>query len=1354
MWLGGLLIAVFAALFAGPYFVDWNSYRGVFEEEASRMLGRRVRVGGNVNVRLLPAPYVLFEDLRISDTTGIAGQPLFTTKSFKMWLAVPPLLKGVLEANKVELENPVLALAADKEGRGNWRTLLDIKELPFVPAGVKLQSVTIDDGVVSYSIDGGGELTRIDKISGEFSAEALAGPYSYRGAASFDGFETELRLATTEADANGDFRLTAAVSSGAKANRHKFDGHVRGLWDRPVVDGEISSKVVFQPYAKGDAKGKAKKEKLVADVRGRALADGRSLKINDLTISFDEFAQPQVVTGEVEAAWAERHQLNLVLKSRWLDVDLLTAGLEGRAQAEGSAGEQVRASGDQTVPLTTARQLLSGLLDVFPGKTDVRARLDVEQIKLGNETVAGLIVAMERSAGSLQLRTLRAILPGAARLDFSGVVDVVDGQPVFDGNLFLGGVSAAKVMRWAVGPTAADARFADGPFTVSGRMKLGSNKVMLDSATAEFSGIPVRGQLDWDDGKRRYVNVVLEGYEVDTRWFGLGELRLPSLMEVVSGPADQTTKAQDVATEGGAGSSQAGLFGFEELDGREVKIDLKAGRLTDGINTLHDVETRMMLIGRKADVEIFKAQTSEGLFFEVEGVVDGLGAAPAGNLRYLIAADDQSSAYKLADLWSGGRAEPLERDRFAAFAPVRLAGDMTLGGRKKSALDFRFDGVASGGHVTGYLKLDGGARNWRNAPVDLNVRSNAGDMGQLVASLISGRDGGGSQARGVGNTGRMLLKSVGIPSSSSGLLTFLSIDEGDLSVVFDGAATVSESQLASVDGALMLRTGDVRNLLRSVGLELPPGSGDLSYDGLADVTWTKEKLAFVPRDVTFGGAKVGGRLTVEVDDKGAKTIGGQLVADAASLPRLLSVVTPSGTGRIAETQVARAQGAQEETQAIIDGVATGQVERQVAAPLFSNSPFDFGTIDDVSGEVVLRSAKLQLAQGLAVDNAQSRVKLDKQQLTFELVSSQALGGKLSGNLKIEKAAAGAGTSGQFALRQASLEKISQLTAAGEASPRFGSGKVDVNFKFNGRGLTPSGTVSVASGSGELKLNGVTLAGLIPDGVAEAAEAALEGDGLPSEELELLLATAWQNGSMELGDTSVDLRMVDGIIQMSKIDVGNASNRIVLTSLLNAKTLEFDSEWRVVANDKKAGRPWPGVVVSRSGQLIQIAALPPQIISDALERELSVRKMERNVEELERLRRLDEEAAARQRARERELELESQRLEAERAAARAADEAARRVREGEPLSAPSGFQNGAGQDGQFPPQGGPGAGASGEFPGDPQSAGAELVAPEPVPASPAAQAGVANDASAAPRKRRPRRKKPEPESLTNQIFGID
>ena len=77
-----LLVLALSAVFAVPYFVDWNGYRGVFEEEASRILGRDVRVGGKINVRLLPTPYLRFEKLRIADVRIGASEPLFRAENF------------------------------------------------------------------------------------------------------------------------------------------------------------------------------------------------------------------------------------------------------------------------------------------------------------------------------------------------------------------------------------------------------------------------------------------------------------------------------------------------------------------------------------------------------------------------------------------------------------------------------------------------------------------------------------------------------------------------------------------------------------------------------------------------------------------------------------------------------------------------------------------------------------------------------------------------------------------------------------------------------------------------------------------------------------------------------------------------------------------------------------------------------------------------------------------------------------------------------------------------------------------------------------------------------------------------
>ncbi len=86
LYLGGLLVVVLSALFAVPNFIDWNGYRGVFEEEASKVLGRDVRVGGSVNLKLLPVPYVRFEKVRIANLTGQTGEPFVRAESFTMWL--------------------------------------------------------------------------------------------------------------------------------------------------------------------------------------------------------------------------------------------------------------------------------------------------------------------------------------------------------------------------------------------------------------------------------------------------------------------------------------------------------------------------------------------------------------------------------------------------------------------------------------------------------------------------------------------------------------------------------------------------------------------------------------------------------------------------------------------------------------------------------------------------------------------------------------------------------------------------------------------------------------------------------------------------------------------------------------------------------------------------------------------------------------------------------------------------------------------------------------------------------------------------------------------------------------------
>src|SRR3979411_3438173 len=81
----GLSIAFILALIAaliGPYFIDWNQFRPQFEAEAARVVGAPVRVGGELDARLLPTPSLRLRsgtvggatDLRQARAEQLAGE--------------------------------------------------------------------------------------------------------------------------------------------------------------------------------------------------------------------------------------------------------------------------------------------------------------------------------------------------------------------------------------------------------------------------------------------------------------------------------------------------------------------------------------------------------------------------------------------------------------------------------------------------------------------------------------------------------------------------------------------------------------------------------------------------------------------------------------------------------------------------------------------------------------------------------------------------------------------------------------------------------------------------------------------------------------------------------------------------------------------------------------------------------------------------------------------------------------------------------------------------------------------------------------------------------------------------------
>ena len=221
----------------------------MFEEEATRILGREVRVGGAVNVRLLPAPYASFERCG-ADPTGLSGEPFFRAESFTLWLSAPPLLRGVLEANKIELRRPVLRLALDEEGTGNWSRLTVTRgALPFVPAGVTLQSVRILDGTLAVHASNGASSSGSTNSAASSPRIRSTVPTSSRAPRAGEAARREIRR-HVRAAARRAVRFKASVRAQTD-NTYTLDGRASDLRARPRIEGELTAKIAVAPQARG-----------------------------------------------------------------------------------------------------------------------------------------------------------------------------------------------------------------------------------------------------------------------------------------------------------------------------------------------------------------------------------------------------------------------------------------------------------------------------------------------------------------------------------------------------------------------------------------------------------------------------------------------------------------------------------------------------------------------------------------------------------------------------------------------------------------------------------------------------------------------------------------------------------------------------------------------------------------------------------------------------------------------------------------------------------------------------------------------------------------------------------------------
>ncbi|MEG6509141.1 AsmA family protein [Methyloligella sp. 2.7D] len=1193
--LAALLILALSALFAIPYFVDFNDYRPVLEAQATKLLGRTVKVEGPVHLELLPVPELRFDEVSVADRNGDLAQPFLKTQSIEATLNIGALMRGAIEAQTLNITAPVLRLNIGADGIGNWEDIgAGAEQLRFGPRRIAFDAVTVTGGRIEIAREGE-EALILDKVQGQASAGSLQGPYKVALTYETGGKPQELRFSTGAAGEAGSFRLKSTLRDLQTDTAVLLDGVVSGLGDRPRYEGNLTARRVPQqgasqsgampaveaPEAPGSGNGTSANGAAgkVIDLKGELVADLASARLDPFTLSIHSGGRSQTMKGKLALDYAGPLTARGEIAARWVDLDSLLLAKKGQAAP-------------------TPAVALGKLLGVVFGEAGrfQSADLDVkiEQASLGGDLVTGVDLALaSQQDGSLRLDHLTAGLPGESRIEAQGVIARAEGASSFTGKMKLSGKKLATVTRWAIGERGFAGPVASEGFSVAADAQIAADDIQLSAIKGEVSGTGFGGALRFHSGDKRVLYLTLDSNRLDLRDV-MGE---GGVWQVLSGGGAKK--------QGATPAKNAGPFSLAAFRNDEAHISLQVGELLMPDTPGGALEANFNYAGDRLDISRLDFAAPGAVALQGKGHIDALSEQPVGEVRFSLNGQKPESVMALATLL--GLPEQLSTNYLPAMAPMDLNIALSAtreGEASRASADI--SGTAKGADVALRATLLGDVEDLQAADLDVDGTIDGADSKMLISLLVPSLSaeevdrrfaraakGVGSSASETPNTSRLQIALKGVPEKSvTGSLSL----RGPVSARFEGTGSLKESQLF-LDGKLRTRTGNAGLLVALAGFELPPSAEGLSADLAATVKKTADELHFAPIEGTLGGQPVSGKAHVLFRDQGTEIF---LDADTetASLPGLLGLL-------IAWERTAS-------TEEMLGTVIAGK------ADVWPVRGFALDSLAGLNAHLNLHSKTLSMGSAFPLQSAQFKADASAGGLTISALKGKLFGGIFAASGKLTPRGQGVHLDARAELAAA---KLSEATTAIAGEP-LAKSVFGVNMTVSGEGLSPPGLVAGLSGKGMITFRPGEILSFDPAALQRmiAGAARTDQNKVNEEKVGALAETLraeLKQGGFHFRATSLKFEIANGVLRLDKGTLDGPQAATDISGYLALASLRLDSEWKMRLTDP-AAKDLPPLTMVLAGPLERAPTIAPQIGTKAIESYFTVHRMQEDVERLENL----------------------------------------------------------------------------------------------------------------------------------------
>lgn len=245
MRVAAIILSIFVLLIAGallvPSFINWNNYKTQIIEQVETATGFDAEISGDISLAVLPVPHAIVNGLSLKHPNE--DVQMLQLDSADVYVAIMPLLSGNIALESITLNAPKIALRKFKDGSVNWMT--DVlkgdgaaTEEPAATSSVSIDSLSIENGQLSYTDEATGTVQDVKDVNATFSMGSLQGPFDLDADLNAMGFPLIVKVKSEAINKdNNTLPLNAEVALADNSATAAFSGIV-GMGEKMDVQGD------------------------------------------------------------------------------------------------------------------------------------------------------------------------------------------------------------------------------------------------------------------------------------------------------------------------------------------------------------------------------------------------------------------------------------------------------------------------------------------------------------------------------------------------------------------------------------------------------------------------------------------------------------------------------------------------------------------------------------------------------------------------------------------------------------------------------------------------------------------------------------------------------------------------------------------------------------------------------------------------------------------------------------------------------------------------------------------------------------------------------------------------------------